>query len=91
MKRLMSVIMFVAGCAGGAQGPRDECEPLDKKCEEQSMFHCAPDVAHARGGDLVYVWQELLVCEDDDVLGKGVCVETALPDGRNAADCDYVR
>lgn len=83
------MLVGVLGCADDGSDAKNECKPLDMRCEGKTVFRCAPDTDLSRHGKYVYVWNETLVCEDDEVFGKATCVESMLPTGRVDAECEY--
>lgn len=87
-KLAMAAMVAMYGCAGAGPGAADECRPLDMMCDADAVFHCAPDVDLIRRGQHVYIWQELVVCDDDEVLGSMSCIETLTGD-RVEAECEF--
>jgi hypothetical protein len=87
MRKLDFVVLALLWGCGADAGGADECRPLSMRCEGDVLYDCSPDVDLLRQGATVYSWREILVCEDDEVLGPQTCLESALPGGRVRAIC----
>ena len=52
---------------------------------------CRLDVELLQRGQHVYIWADVLTCEDDPVLGAYACFEEETRDGRVQATCELER
>lgn len=89
MKWMMMILAMCSLSCGSSVGSRDECVPLNYRCEGDVMFNCSLDVELLRQGEHVYVWQEVIVCDDDAGFDE-TCVQTETADGRVSAECGFV-
>jgi hypothetical protein len=89
MKWTRMILAVLPISCGSGEGSRDECVPLNYRCEGDVMFHCSLDIELLRQGEHVYVWQEAIVCADDAGFDE-TCVETEHANGRVSAECGFV-